>query len=53
MVDEKRDANPEVEKAKPEERLSDDDLKAVTGGAERKRDLYHKRLTTGTERSPL
>lgn len=53
MKDDKKNAKPEVEKAKPEERLSDSDLKAVTGGAKRKRDLYHKRLTSGTERSAL
>lgn len=53
MSDQKHDAKPEAEKATSEERLTDADLKAVTGGAERKRDLYHKRLTTGTERSPL
>ncbi len=53
MTDQKKDAKPEVEKATPEEKLTDADLKAVTGGAERKRDLYHKRLTSGFERSPL
>lgn len=52
MDDKKKDAKPEVEKAKPEAKLSDDDLNAVTGGAAgsiRKRDVHGHPLTSGPE----
>ena len=52
-MDSKKNAKPEAEKAKPEEKLSDDDLNAVTGGLEggsiRKRDVHGHPLTYGPE----
>ena len=52
MADKEKNAKPEVEKARPEEKLSEADLKDVTGGAAgsiRKRDVHGHPLTSGPE----
>ena len=48
MSDKKTDAKLEAKKSKPEEKQSDDDLKAVIGGTVTKRNLHHGRITTAT-----